>query len=183
MEKPQLNKTTKSTKYAGGLPSTMIALLNKHIETEAFSSQIYLQMGAWCDVQGLTGAAKFFRKHYFEERVHMLKLYDFMADKNIVPITPAIPAPDKDYVDLYDVIETALTHEFDITAGYEKDCELALAEPCHQTFELFQWFIKEQVEEEALFQTICDKYNIIKKYGITGAAILEFDDMLADLAE
>lgn len=182
MEKPQLKKDKPTTGYKGGLPTNMIALINRHIEAEAFSSQIYLQMGSWCDVQGYTGAAKFFRKHYFEERNHMIKLYDFLSDKNIVATTPAIPAPDKDYVDLGDVIQTALEHEFVITSSYEKDCELSLAEPCHQTFELLQWFIHEQVEEEALFQTIVDKYNLIKKYGITGAAILEFDDYLGSLA-
>lgn len=181
MEKPILTKN-KPSGYFGGLSPNMIALINKQIEVEAFSSQIYLQMGAWCDVQGYAGAAKFFRKHYAEERNHMLKLYDFMADKNVVPTTPALQAPEKEYVDLYDVIQTALEHEFMVTSTYERACELALAEPSHQVFELTQWYIHEQVEEEALFQTICDKYNLLKKYGINGAAILEFDDMLGDLA-
>jgi ferritin len=112
----------------------------------------------------------------------MLKLYDFMIDKNVVTTTPTIPAPEQKYVELYDVIEAALEHEYTVTAAYEKACELALAEPCHQCYQLFQWFVKEQVEEEAVFKTICDKYNFIKKYGITGAAILEFDNMLGDLA-
>lgn len=178
----QKNNKSKSS-YKGGLSSNMEALINKLIEAEAFSSQIYLQMAAWCDVQGYTGAAKFFRKHYKEEREHMLKLYDFMADKNVVATTPPISAPIKEYTDLYDVIESAKEHEFYITSTYEKACELALAEPCHQVFQLLQWYIKEQVEEESVFQTICDKYNLLTKYGITGAAILEFDDMLEDLAE
>ena len=181
MEKPQLNKVS-SSKYKGGIPEQIITLLNKQIELEAYSSQIYLQMGAWCDVQGLEGSAKYFKKHAEEERTHMLKLYEYFSDKNVVPTTPPIPAPMRDYTDINDVIETAVEHEFMITASYERACELALSVPCHQSFQLFQWFIKEQIEEEAVFTTIVDRYKLLTKYGITGAGILEFDEWLGDLA-
>ena len=181
MEKPQLNKGKSST-YSGGLPQNIITLLNKQIEVEAFSSQIYLQMAAWADPKGYLGAASFFRKHAEEERKHMLKLYEFLSDKNVVAITPPLASPQTEYIDLYDAIETAKEHEYYVTSTYEKACEAALNEPCHQAFELFQYFIHEQVEEESLYTSICDRYNLIKKYGVTGAAILEFDKWLESLA-
>lgn len=180
MDKPILNKT-QSTGYNGGLPERMIAIINKHIHDEGVSSQIYLQMSAWCDVKGYTGAAKFFRKHAEEERAHMLKLYDFLADKNIVATTPTLEAPRKDYADLFDVLDTALQHEFSVTYSYEVDAQRALNEPCHQTYQLMQWFIKEQVEEEALYQTIIDRYNILTRGGVSGVGLLEFDEYLGEL--
>lgn len=181
--KPNLDKPTVSITYKGGLPESMYNLVNKQIEVEAASSQIYLQMGAWCDPKGYTGAAKFFRKHAEEERKHMLKLYDFLADKNLVAYTPTLTAPQKDYIEIQDVIDTALEHEFYVTSTYEKACELALAEPNHQTYVIMQDLVREQVEEESLFQTIKDKYDILMKGGITGTALNEFDEILGDLAE
>lgn len=172
----------KKKKYVGGLSTKMEELINKQIQVEAFSSQIYLQMYIWCDVQGYTGAAKFFKKHSEEERSHMLKLYDFMADRNVVAITPALEMPQKNYIDLIDVIDTAMEHEYMVTGTYEQACEEALCESSHICYSLFQHFIKEQIEEESLFQTILDKYEYMKKYGITGSSIMEFDEMLGDLA-
>ena len=111
LKKPVIKSTGKPLDgYKGGLPQEMIDIINFHIEEEANSSQIYLQMAAWCDPQGYTGASKFFRKHAEEERIHMLKLYDFLADKNIVATTPMLKQPKKDYMDLVDVVETALEH-------------------------------------------------------------------------
>jgi len=167
--------------YDGGLPTEMINIINAGIESEAFSSQIYLQMGAWCDVKGFTGAAKFFRKHSEEERVHMLHLYDFLADKNIVAITPTIEAPQTEYKDLMDVLYAALEHEFFVTSFYEDAATKAIDLPCHQSYQLFQFFIKEQVEEEALYQTIVDKAEILSIGGLTGVALMELDEILEDL--
>jgi ferritin len=112
----------------------------------------------------------------------MLKLYDFLADKNMVATTPMLKEPQKEYVDLIDVIETVLDHEFMVSSTYEKAGEQALLEPCHQTYQLLQWFIHEQVEEESLYQTIVDKANILMKGGVTGLAIYELDELLGDLA-
>ncbi len=180
--KKPIKETKSSGIYRGGLPDNMYNLINSLIEAEAFSSQIYLQMAAWCDPQGYTGAAKFFRKHAEEERKHMLKHYDFLADKNMLAVTPMLKEPQKEYVDLNDVIDTALEHEFMISATYEKAGEQALLEPCHQTYQHLQWYMREQVEEESLFQNIVDKASILSKGGITGLALIELDNMLEDLA-
>jgi ferritin len=183
----ELKKPTKETKsvntYKGGLPDNMYNLINSLIELEAFSSQIYLQMAAWCDPQGFTGAAKFFRKHAEEERKHMLKHYDFLADKNMLALTPMLKEPQSEYVDLLDIIDSAVEHEFQVSYTYEKSGEQALLEPCHQTYQHLQWYIHEQVEEESLYQTIKDKANILMKGGMTGLALFELDEMLGDLAE
>lgn len=181
-----IKKPTKESKstgtYKGGLPDNMYNLINTLIEAEGFSSQLYLQMAAWCDPQGYTGAAKFFRKHAEEERKHMLKHYDFLADKNMLAVTPMLKEPQKEFVDLLDVLETALDHEFMISTTYEKSAEQALLEPCHQTYQHLQWYVHEQVEEESLFQTIIDKSKILAKGGITGLALIELDEMLEDLS-
>jgi len=167
--------------YNGGIPTEMISVINAGIEVEAFSSQIYLQMGAWCDVKGYTGAAKFFRKHSDEERTHMLHLYDFLADKNIVAVTPLIESPQIEYKDLMEVLDTALEHEFFVTSFYEDAATKAIDLPCNQSYQLFQFFIKEQVEEESLYQTIVDKAEILSIGGLNGVALMELDEILEDL--
>lgn len=182
LKKPTTSKGKKPLNgYSGGLPSEMINIINQAIESEAFSSQIYLQMGAWCDVQGYTGAAKFFRKHSDEERGHMLHLYDFLADKNIVAVTPLIESPQLEYKDLMEVLNAALEHEFFVTSFYEDAATKAIDLPCHQSYHLFQFFIKEQIEEESLYQTILDKAKILSIGGLTGIALIELDEILDEL--
>lgn len=182
MEIKKPNKEIKSNNtYKGGLSISMYNLINSLIESEGFSSQLYLQMAAWCDPQGFTGASKFFRHHAEEERKHMLRHYDFLADKNMLAITPTLKEPPRKYTDLIDIIDTSLEHEFSVTSAYEQAGEKALIEPCHQTYQHLQWYIHEQVEEETLFQTIKDKANILSIGGLVGLALYELDEMLGDL--
>lgn len=183
IKKPTINNKSKALNgYSGGLPEEIISVINKLIGHEGANSQLYLHMAAWCDPQGYTGAAKFFRKHAEEERGHMLKLYEFLADKNIVPITPELVAPPQQtFIDLIEILDLSVEREFETTSLYEDACQRALKLPCHQSYTLFQWFIKEQIEEESLFQTLVDKATILMKGGLTGLALIELDDMLGDL--
>lgn len=177
LKKPTVVKTIKGKRLCDKIYNT----LNEQIWVEFNSSNIYLQMYAWCDVNGYTGAAKFFKKHADEERSHMMKMYEYILDRNMYACTPAIAQPNKEFIDLYDVVETAKEHEFTVTESYQKLSELCLAEGDHMTYDLAQWYLHEQVEEEAIFLTLCDRYNILAKGGMTGLAWIEFDDMLGDL--
>lgn len=182
LKKPATSKGKKPLNgYNGGLPTEMISIINQAIEAEAFSSQLYLQLGVWCDIKGYTGGGKFFRKHAEEERSHMLRLYDFLADKNIMAITPLIESPQTEYKDIMDILCTALDHEFFVTSFYEDAATKAIDLPCNQSYQLFQFFIKEQIEEEALFQSIYDKALILSTGGLTGTALMELDEILDEL--
>lgn len=175
---------TKSTiSKESRLDNEIYNTLNEQIWVEFNSSNIYLQMYSWCDVNGYVGGSAFFKKHAEEERNHMLKMYAFILDRNKLAITPALEMPAKEYIDLYDVVETAKEHEFTVTESYQKLSELALAKGDHLVYDLAQWYLHEQVEEESIFLTLCDRYNILSKGGMTGLAWIEFDEMLEELAE
>lgn len=162
------------------LPDSIERDLNNHIQAEAFSSQIYLAMATWCDDNGYFGGAKLFRKYSDEELVHMHKLYEFLLDRDCTPITPMINKPENEYVDILDIIETAYKHEIGISNSYHVTADLALKEKCHTTYAFVEWFIKEQIEEEAKFANLIDKYNILMKTGVTGVALMEFDEILGE---
>jgi ferritin len=183
MDKP--NKITIGTTRLGTtvkrLPSNIEADLNKHIQAESYSSQIYLAMASWCEDQGYEGGAKRFRKYAEEELVHMHKIYQFLLDRDFVPVTPVIPQPKNDYRDILEVIETSYKHEIDVSNSYHITAALALKESCYTTFAFIQWFILEQIEEEAKFNTLINQYNILMKSGISGIALMEFDSILGEI--
>jgi len=162
------------------LPTVLVNDLNNHIEAEVYSSQIYLAMATWCEDNGYFGGAKRFRKYSEEELVHMHKIYSFLLDRDFLPITPTIPQPQNTYSDILDVIETGYKHEIDISDSYHVTQDLALKEGCHTTYAFIEWFVKEQIEEEAKFANLIYKYNILMKTGVTGIALMEFDKILGE---
>jgi len=178
--------TTKSPDRLGvtikRLPSVLEKDLNDHIQAEVYSSQIYLAMATWCEDNGYFGGAKLFRKYSEEELTHMHKLYQFLLDRDCMPMTPIIDKPQNEYSDILDVIETSYKHEIEVSDSYHVTGDLALKEGCHTTYAFIHWFIKEQIEEEAKFANLILKYNILMKSGVTGTALMEFDEILEEQA-
>jgi ferritin len=162
------------------LPSSIVDDLNKHIETETSSSQIYLAMSAWCEDNGYFGGAKRFKRYSEEELTHRDKIYSYLLDRDFLPITPTIPQPQNTYTDILDIIETGYKHEIDISDSYHVTGDLALKEGCHTTYAFIHWFIMEQIEEEAKFANLIYKYNILMKTGVTGITLMEFDSILGE---
>jgi len=162
------------------LPQSIVDDLNKHIEAEAYSSQIYLAMSMWCEDNGYTGGAKLFKKYSEEELTHMNKLYQYILDRDYCPITPALEKPANEYSDILDVIETAYKHEIGVSDSYHVTADIAMKERCHTTYAFIHWFIKEQIEEEAKFANLIYKYNILMKTGLSGTALMEFDEILEE---
>jgi len=163
------------------LPSSLEKDFNTHIQAETYSSQIYLAMAVWCEDNGYIGGATRFKKYAEEELVHMKKIYQFLLDRDILPITPDIPQPKNDYKDILEIIETAYKHEIDVSNSYHVTATLALKENCYTTFAFIQWFILEQIEEEAKFNGLIDQYNLLMKTGVTGLALMEFDGILGEI--
>mgnify|MGYP001561098676 CR=1 FL=1 len=68
------------------LSSSMIDKLNKQINLEQFSANLYLQMSAWCDSKGFVGSAEFLRKHATEEHMHMTRLFSYVSETGALPV-------------------------------------------------------------------------------------------------
>ncbi len=135
--------------------------LNKQIELEASSSQFYLSMASWSESQGLSGTSSFLYKHSDEERLHMLKLVKFINERGGAAVIPALIKPPTTFQSLSNVFESLLEHELNVTESINNIVGLCLEEKDFTTHNFMQWYVSEQLEEEAMARTILDKLNMI----------------------
>ena len=135
--------------------------LNDQIKKEASSSQYYLAMASWAEANGLNGTASFMYTHSDEERFHMLKLVKFVNERGGSAIIPQLEAPPQDFKSLKNVFESLLEHEIMVTESINNLVDLCLQEKDYTTHNFIQWYVSEQLEEEALARTILDKLNLI----------------------
>ena len=135
--------------------------LNDQIQIEAESSQFYLAMASWSETQGLNGTARFLYAHSDEERMHMLKLIRFVNERGGHAIIPKLDKPPKEFKSLQNVFQNLLDHEQKVTEEINKVVDVCLQEKDYTTHNFMQWYVSEQIEEEALARTILDKLNMI----------------------
>jgi ferritin len=143
------------------LKSVIEQALNKQIELEASSSQFYLSMASWAEAQGLNGTSIFLYKHSDEERMHMLKLVHFLNERGGTAVIPALIKPPTTFESMTQVFESLLEHELNVTESINNIVGLCLDEKDFTTHNFMQWYVAEQLEEEALARTILDKLNMI----------------------
>ena len=153
-------------------------ILNKQIKAEAFSSQLYLAMASWAESEGLSGTTQFLYEHSDEERVHMLKLVKYVNERGGKAVIPALPQPPSSFDGVRAVFEQLLAHEEMVTNEINQIVFLCLEEKDYTTHNFMQWFVSEQIEEEALARTVMDKLNLI---GNQPAGIYLFDRDLENL--
>lgn len=162
------------------LSQAMIDQLNDQINLEFFSSNLYLQMSAWCEDKGFEGAAAFLRKHAAEEMDHMQRLFTYVSETGAMPILGAIDAPQHDFASLNEVFRETYQHEQMITDKINKLAHLAFTSQDYSTFNFLQWYVAEQHEEEKLFKGVLDKLELV---GEDGKALFFIDKDLAALAK
>lgn len=135
--------------------------LNDQIEKEASSSHYYLAMASWAENNGLNGTAKFMYLHSDEERFHMLKLIKFINERGGEAIVPPIIKPTVQFDNLESVFSRLLEHEIRVTESISNLVNICLEEKDYTTHNFIQWYVSEQLEEEALARTILDKLKLI----------------------
>ncbi|MFT5183850.1 MAG: ferritin [Flavobacteriales bacterium] len=135
--------------------------LNAQITIEAESSQFYLSMASWAESEGMNGTAKFLYLHSDEEREHMLKLVRFVNERGGQAVIPALSKPQSTFESLNQVFEKLLSHEEFVTQSVNELVHICLEEKDYTTQNFMQWYVSEQIEEEALARTILDKLNMI----------------------
>lgn len=137
------------------------AALNEQILKEASSSQFYLAMASWAETQGLSGTAKFMYMHSDEERFHMLKLVKFVNERGGKALVPGLDTPPREFESLENVFNLLLQHELAVTDSINDLVDVCLQEKDYTTHNFVQWYVSEQLEEEALARTILDKVRLI----------------------
>lgn len=139
----------------------MEAALNKQIKLEMDSAYIYLSMSNWCTEQGLMGFASWMMKQYGEEMEHAMKIYDFVHDVGGSVVLDSIDKPQGKWKGPKDVFEVTLAHEKKVTASIHKLYKLAKDENDYPSEIMLQWFVTEQVEEEATADEILQRINMV----------------------
>ena len=161
------------------LTDNMLKHLNKQVTIEFYSSNLYLQMSAWCEHKGLDGSARFLKAHAAEEMQHMQKIFGYILDTGGLPVLEAIEKPEMEYQDLKDIFSQTLDHEKMITKQINEIVDIAMSEKDYSTFNFLQWYVSEQHEEEKLFNSIIDKMNVI---GLEGRGLFMIDREIGALA-
>lgn len=147
------------------LHETMVAKLNHQINLEHYSANLYLAMSAWCSHKGYEGAASFLKKHSQEEMAHARKLFDYVNETGSLAVIQAIDAPQSEFSSLKDVFEKTFSHEKKITVEINTLVDNALTQKDYSTFNFLQWYVAEQHEEERLFMSILDLFEIVEPKG------------------
>ncbi len=135
--------------------------LNKQVQIEAQSSQVYLAMASWAEVQGFEGVSQFMYAHSDEERMHMLKLVKFINERGGHAMVTALEAPSSKFGSFKDMFQTLFNHEVMVSQSINDLVHITLQEKDYATHNFLQWYVAEQIEEEALARTILDKINLI----------------------
>lgn len=135
--------------------------LNKQIKLEAESSQVYLSMACWAETQGFEGVAQFMYAHSDEERMHMLKLVKFVNERGGHAKISELVAPPIEFGSFKDMFQELFDHEVMVSQSINDLVHITLEERDYATHNFLQWYVSEQIEEEALARTILDKINLI----------------------
>jgi len=139
----------------------MIAALNKQINAELYSSYLYLAMAADFYAQNLTGMAQWMTVQAKEEDVHAMKIFRFVIETGHRAELDAIGAPPKSWKNPAAAFAAALKHEQKVTGMINNLMKLARDEKDYATETLLQWFVTEQIEEEANTGGIAAKLKLI----------------------
>ncbi len=150
--------------------------LNKQLNAELFSSYLYLSMAAYFESINLKGFANWMRVQTQEELVHAMKFYNFIIERGGKAVLSAIEGPPTQWKSPLAVFEHAYKHEQKVTGLINNLVDLSIAEQDHATNNFLQWFVAEQVEEEASADEVVQK---IKLMGDASGGLFMLDQELA----
>lgn len=141
--------------------TTIENLLNDQIKYEATASMQYLAMASWADANGYNGVAEFFYEQSEEERLHMTKLVKFVNERGGNVIIPELEKPKADFNTLNELFDMFLSSEVFVTEQINHIIFECLQNKEYNVHNFMQWYVTEQLEEEAMARTLLDKLTII----------------------
>ena len=158
------------------ISETMEKALSAQLKEEFYSAYLYLAMSAYCSHCEFNGAATWLKSQYNEEQEHATRIFNYLIDQGVRVELGALPSPKSEFGSLLEVFQASLVHEQQMTAKLNELSDQALKEKDHATYNLLQWFVNEQVEEEATVGEIISKLKLVKD---DGYGLLMIDNELA----
>ncbi len=143
------------------LEKALIEQLNR----EFHSSYLYLGMSVYCAREGYNGCASWFVVQYQEEVSHGMKLFKYLEEQDAHITLPEIKGVGVEFDSLMDVFKKSLAHERYMTKNLNELSDMAMKDKDHATYNLLQWYVTEQVEEEATVKGIIDNIKLVGDNG------------------
>lgn len=147
------------------LSKKMQKALNDQINAEIWSGYLYLSMSAYFESENLPGFANWMKIQWQEELSHASKFFDYINERGGRVLLQPIAAVDSVWKDPLEVIETTLKHEQHVSSLINELVNIAMDERDHATNNMLQWFIAEQVEEEANVEGLVQQLKLIDGFG------------------
>jgi ferritin len=154
----------------------LLDAMNEQMKNEFLSAYLYQAMAGYFEAEDLPGIANWMSVQALEELTHGQKFFEFICEAGGRTNLRAIEAPKNDYKSPLECFEYSLNHERFVTDSINKLMDLARAESHHASQIFLQWFVTEQVEEEASFGLIVKK---LERIGDDGNGLLRLDEDLA----
>ena len=118
-------------------------------------------MASWAELKGLAGVSEFMYAQSDEERMHMLKLFKYINERGGHAQVSELNGPDLEFGSIKEMFETLFNHEIFVSQSINELVHISLEEKDYATHNFLQWYVAEQIEEEAKARTILDKINLI----------------------
>jgi ferritin len=156
------------------------ARINTQINRELYSAYFYLGLSAQAEARNLKGTAAWFLAKHGEEMAHAMRMYRYLLDQDAPVKLTEIAAPPTETEGVVDMFERTLAHEREVTSAINDLVDHALSEKDHATNVFLQWFVTEQIEEEATVNYILGRLRV---FGDQGQGLLMIDNELAGIAK
>jgi len=135
--------------------------INAQIVAETYSAYLYVSMAAYFESVDLAGCAQYMKVQAQEELVHATKFFDFVIERGGRVLLDAIDAPPTEWDSPLAAFENAYQHEQKVTGLINDLVDLAGEERDHATRSFLNWFVDEQVEEEASAESVIRKIKLV----------------------
>lgn len=144
------------------IKDTLNDAINEQINAELYSAYLYLSMSADFESKNLPGFANWMRVQFEEEQFHAMKMFDYVNERGGKVIFKSIAGPEVQWETPLAAFEAVLKHEIYVTSLINKLMDLAIAESDHAAKGFLQWFVDEQVEEEANAEALVAKVKMVE---------------------
>jgi len=141
-------------------------ILNVQVDKEGYSSHLYLSMAVWAETKGLGGIADWLYAQAEEERMHMLKLVKYINERDGSAAIIAVGEPPTEFGTVREMFDKVLEHEQFISGSINEIVQVCIDENDHTTNNWIQWFVTEQIEEEASVKSLIDKLKLVGEHNM-----------------
>ncbi len=157
------------------MTETLRKALSEQVQKEFESALLYKAMAANSGSLGYSGAVNWFNLQAEEELLHGKKIFDYIIERGMKPVLSDISMGKTEWKDIEEMLQDTLEHEKKITKSIGSILKIAREEMDFGTEIFLQWFITEQVEEEATVQGLLDKLALL---GSKDTGLYMFDSEL-----